>query len=71
LEAIKFVLQHDEDPGVRIQAVDMLVPPNARMPITPAVTQTIQDVMLSSPEDEYVRTRCSQALREAKVTIVY
>ena len=39
--------------------------------ITPVVTQTIQDVLRSSPDDEYVRSRCSQFLEEAKLPVVY
>jgi hypothetical protein len=71
LETIKFVLQHDDDPGVRYQAIDILVPPDHALAMTPAMLQVMQDVMLSSPEDDYVHARCSHALQEAKVTIVY
>jgi hypothetical protein len=71
LEAIKFVIQHDDNPEVRYQAIDILAPPDATVPMTPAVTQTIQDVLLSSPEDDYIRARCSQALHQAKIPFVY
>jgi hypothetical protein len=71
LETIKFVLQHDDNPGIRYQAIDILAPPGRDTAITPAMTQTIQDVLRSAPEDEYVRTRCSQILEEAKLPLVY
>lgn len=71
LEAIKFVLEHDDNPGVRYQAIDILVPPGGAAPVTPAITQTIQEVLLSAPDDEYLRARCSQVLHEAKVAVVY
>jgi hypothetical protein len=71
LDTLKFVLQHDDNPGVRYQAIDILVPPHRNIAITPAMTQTVQDVMRSGPEDEYVRARCSQILQEAKLPLVY
>ena len=36
-----------------------------------AVAQAIQDVLLSAPEDDYIRARCSQALHEAKTPLAY
>ena len=71
LETIKFVLEHDDNPGVRYQAIDILAAPDRSTPMTPAVTQTIQEVLLAGPEDEYIRTRCSQALEAAHVRVVY
>ena len=71
LEMIKFVVEHDDNQGVRYQAINILVPPDRAVPMTPAVTQTIQEVLLSAPSDDYVRGRCSQALQEAKVAVIY
>jgi anti-sigma factor RsiW len=71
LEVLKFVLEHDDDPGVRSQAINVLAPPDHDAKITPAMTQTIADVLRSSPGDEYVRARCSQVLEEAKLPVVY
>jgi hypothetical protein len=70
-EAVKFVLQHDDNPGVRYQALDMLVPPNQNVRITPAMTQTLVEILRFSPEGDYVHSRCSQILQEAKVSVVY
>jgi anti-sigma factor RsiW len=71
LEALKFVLEHDDNPDVRFQAVDLLAPVDSGVTVTPATAQAIADVMRSSPEDEYVRARCTQALREAKLPLIY
>jgi hypothetical protein len=71
LETIKFVLLHDSNPGVRYQAINIIAPPDREITITPAMTQAVQDVMRSSPEDEYVRARCSQILEEAKSPLIY
>jgi anti-sigma factor RsiW len=71
LETLKFVLQHDDNPGVRSQAIDVLAPLDADTAVTPAMAQTILDVMRSSQGDEYVHARCSQVLEEAKLPVVY
>ncbi len=71
LETLKFVLEHDDNPGVRSQAVNLLVPIDSGATLTPAMAQVIADVMRSAPEDDYVRTRCSQALRQAKLPLIY
>ncbi len=71
LETIKFVLEHDDNASVRYQAINILVPPDQTIQLPPAVTQAVQDVLLSSPEDEYIRARCSQALHEAKVPVAF
>jgi len=71
LETLKFVLEHDNNPIVRSKAVNLLVPVDTGIAVTPAMAQVIADVMRSAPEDDYVRARCSQALREAKLPLIY
>jgi len=71
LETLKFVLEHDDNPGVRSQAIDILAPTDSDSTVTPAKAQVIQDVMHSATGDEYVRERCTQALHEANVPVVY
>jgi anti-sigma factor RsiW len=71
LETLKFVLEHDNNPIVRSKAVNLLVPVDTGVTVTPAMAQVIVDVMRSAPEDDYVRARCSQALREAKLPLIY
>jgi hypothetical protein len=71
LEALRFVLEHDNNPIVRSKAVNLLVPVDSDVTVTPAMAQVIADVMRSAPEDDYVHARCSQALREAKLPLIY
>jgi anti-sigma factor RsiW len=71
LETFRFVLEHDNNPIVRSKAVNLLVPADNGVAVTPAMAQIIADVMRSAPEDDYVRARCSQALREAKLPLIY
>jgi HEAT repeats/Putative zinc-finger len=62
-EALKFVLQNDENAGVRSEAIDILAPANGSIQITPDLVGTLQDVIRSLPDDDYVRARCQQVLR--------
>jgi len=71
LDALKFVVEHDDNPGVRSQAINILVPTDGQLTITPAAAQALEDVMRATPQDDYVRARCSQGLREAKLPVVY
>jgi hypothetical protein len=61
--ALKFVLSHDRDAGVRTEAIDVLVPADQSLLLTPELLQTLQDVMRMRQEDDYVRARCLQALQ--------
>lgn len=60
--ALEFALAHDLDAGVRTEAMDVLVPANGTVQVTPQLMQTISDIMQSSPDDDYVRLRCAQIL---------
>jgi anti-sigma factor RsiW len=71
LETLAFVLEHDDNPVVRSRAVNVLVPIDSGATLTPATAQIIVNVMRSAPEDDYVRARCSQALRQAKLPLIY
>jgi hypothetical protein len=64
-------VEHDDNPGVRSQAINILVPTDGQLTITPAAAQALEDVMRATPQDDYVRARCSQGLREAKLPVVY
>jgi hypothetical protein len=61
--ALKFVLSHDRDAGVRTEAIDVLVPADQSLMMTPELLQTLQDVMRMRQEDDYVRSRCLQVLQ--------
>lgn len=60
--ALEFALAHDQDPGVRTEAMDVLVPANGTVQVTPQLIQTFSDAMQSLPADDYVRLRCLQIL---------
>lgn len=61
---LEYALAHDRDAGVRTEAMDVLVPANQTIQVTPQLMQIISDVMQSLPEDDYVRLRCAQILNE-------
>ena len=64
LETLKYVLEHDEDPGVRSEAIDMLALSGRSLRPTADLAVTLQEIMRSEHGDDYVRTRCLQMLRE-------
>lgn len=67
-DALKFVLEHDDDPGVRTEAIDVLVPEKGKAQFSPELAGMLQEVMRSEQEDDYVRMRCFQVLREMKAS---
>jgi hypothetical protein len=71
LETLKFVLEQDGNPGVRSLAIDILAPVDQTSFITPAQFQAMQDIVHSSMDDDYVRARCTQLLRRAKLPVIY
>ncbi len=66
LSALRFVLQHDENAGVRSEAIDVLAPLDRRLQMTPALVGTLQDLMNSAQDDDYIRARCFTVLQEVK-----
>ncbi len=69
VETLKYVLEHDDNPGVRSEAIDMLVPAGQTLQLTPGLAGTLQEIMRSEGEDDYVRTRCMQMLRQMNAPI--
>jgi HEAT repeat protein len=65
-DALKFVLSHDRDAGVRSEAIDVLVPADRTLTMTPELLQTLQDVIRAGQDDDYVHARCLQALQGVK-----
>jgi hypothetical protein len=63
-ETIEFVLRHDSSPEVRSEAVDILLP-SERPPETvmPDVLTTLQDILKSERQDDYVRSRSLEVMR--------
>lgn len=68
-DALKFVLQHDSNPDVRSEAIDILAPINQRVDITPDLAATLQEIMRSEQENDYVRARCFQVLRDVNAPL--
>jgi hypothetical protein len=64
LETLKFVLEHDADAGVRSEAIDMLASTRQVREPAPDLASTLRQVLQSEREDDYVRTRCIEMLRE-------
>lgn len=67
-DTLKFVLEHDDNPGVRSEAIDVLVSQRAKTPFSPQLAGTLQELMRSQQEDDYVRMRCLQVLNEMKAS---
>jgi hypothetical protein len=65
------VLEHDRNPSVRSEAIDALVPYGGEGGLDPAVSSTLGQLARSG-QDDYIRRRCVQALKELKpVAFVY
>jgi hypothetical protein len=62
-QAIEFVLKRDNNPDVRSEAIDILLPADHSVGLTPDVLTTLQDIVNSEQENEYVRSRSAQVLR--------
>jgi hypothetical protein len=58
-------LKHDDNAGVRAEAIDVLIPPAPHGSVTPDLLRLLQQVSDAPQESDYVRTRCTQALRTA------
>jgi hypothetical protein len=61
-QAIEFVLKHDANPDVRSEAIDILVPADRSVGLMPDVLVTLQDILNSERENDYVRSRSLQVL---------
>jgi hypothetical protein len=67
-DALTFVLEHDQDPGVRTEAIDVLVPQQGKTQFSPELAGMLQEVLRSEQEDDYVRMRCFEVLRQMKAS---
>jgi len=61
-ETLRGVLQNDSNAGVRSEAIDALAPVNSTVELSPQMIFTLQQVIQSQLEDDYVRSRCLQLL---------
>ena len=62
-QTLLFLLDHDADPRIRSRAIDILLPPNARVEVGPDLVRALQGISSADAEDDYVRARCLQILR--------
>lgn len=62
-EAVEYVLKHDNNPDVRAEAIDILVPADHSVGITPDILTTLQDILNSERQNDYVRSRSLEVLR--------
>jgi len=63
-ENLAFVLQHDDNSDVRSQAIDVLAPAAGNVELSPELTGALQAIVRSEQDDDYIRTRSIQLLRE-------
>lgn len=68
-DALKFVLQHDSNADVRSEAIDILAPVGPNLDVTPDLAITLQEIMRSEQENDYVRARCLQVLRSVNAPL--
>lgn len=65
---IESIVKQDTSPDVRSEAIDVLLASQPALPaITPDVLTTLEDILNSERQDEYVRSRSRQVLRELGV----
>lgn len=63
-QGVMAVLAHDSNPGVRSQAINLLAPVTGRVEFSPELADTLQQVMRSQEDDDYLNMRCMQILQE-------
>ncbi|MBV8867504.1 MAG: HEAT repeat domain-containing protein [Acidobacteriaceae bacterium] len=65
---LRSVLEHDADPTIRSEAIDVLAPANERLQLSPELAVTLQS-LARSDRDDYVRGRCLQLLRSINAPV--
>jgi len=63
-QGVMAILEHDDHPGVRSQAINLLVPVTEKAEFSPELVNTLQQVMRSQQDDDYLNMRCMQILQE-------
>lgn len=67
--AVENIVKQDSSPEVRSEAIDVLLAPEPAVHIlTPDVVTTLQELMNSERQDDYVRNRSLQVLRALSVS---
>jgi hypothetical protein len=66
--ALVSVLEHDTDPGVRTEAIDALAPAAASIGFDPQLAGTLEQVVRSPDDSDYLRLRCLQILNQMQAS---
>jgi hypothetical protein len=69
-DGLVYVLEHDENAGVRSKAIDVLAPMSGGVRISPNLAGALADIMRSEQQDDYVRMRCAELLRQMDARLV-
>ena len=70
-DVLRSVLQYDTNPLVRSEAIDVLVPVNGPLKVTPELAITLEEIARSERDDDYLRARCVQVLQMAGTLRIY
>ncbi len=70
-EVLRAVLETDDNPAIRGEAIDVLVPAGAVAGVGPDLAQTLQTVIESDAASDYIRARCLQILSAEKLQRAY
>jgi len=68
-DALKFVLQHDSNADVRSEAIDILAPVSRGAGMSADLAATLEEIARSEQENDYVRDRCLQLLRNVNAPL--
>jgi hypothetical protein len=68
-KVVENIVKRDNSPEVRSEAIDVLLAPETSVRIlTPDVVTTLQDLITSQHQDDYVRSRSLQVLRALSIS---
>ena len=69
--ALLSVLEHDDNSGVRSEAMEVLVPSGPDVRLAPDVAGAFQQIIRSEQEDDFIRLRCLQILQATSTSRIY
>ena len=70
-DMLRSVLQDDSSPAVRSEVIDVLVPINGPLKVTPELVGTLEEIARSERNNDYLRARCVQVLQMAGTPRAY
>jgi hypothetical protein len=69
--ALLSVIRHDDNSGVRSEAMEVLVPSGVEVRLAPDVAGAFEQIVRSEREDDFIRLRCLQILQSATTSRIY